>query len=74
MLTGLIRPTTGDAMINGQMISTDLKNIRKSLGVCPQHDILFGDLTVLQHLKMFAVFKGNGNDSQLPAVTSYAHM
>jgi ATP-binding cassette, subfamily A (ABC1), member 3 len=28
------------------------------MGVCPQHDILFEDLTVREHLELFAVFKG----------------
>ena len=58
MLTGLIPPTSGDAIIEGRRISTDMQRIRQSLGVCPQHDILFPDLTVLQHLKIFAAFKG----------------
>lgn len=37
---------------------TEMEKIRKSLGVCPQHDILFGDLTVKEHLDLFAAFKG----------------
>ena len=28
------------------------------MGVCPQHDILFDDLTVKEHLELFATFKG----------------
>lgn len=28
------------------------------MGVCPQHDILFENLTVKEHLEMFATFKG----------------
>lgn len=28
------------------------------MGVCPQHNILFDDLTVREHLELFAVFKG----------------
>lgn len=28
------------------------------MGVCPQHDILFDNLTVKEHLEMFATFKG----------------
>lgn len=32
--------------------------IRSSLGVCPQHDVLFADLTVEEHLSLFAAFKG----------------
>jgi ATP-binding cassette subfamily A (ABC1) protein 3 len=27
-------------------------------GVCPQHDVLFPDLTVEQHLRLFAGLKG----------------
>lgn len=58
MLTGLLNPSSGDATIQGQFLSSDLSTIRKSLGVCPQHDILFPEMTVLQHLEMFAIFKG----------------
>ena len=28
------------------------------LGVCPQHDVLWGDLTALEHMKLFGNFKG----------------
>jgi ATP-binding cassette subfamily A (ABC1) protein 3 len=58
MLTGLIPPTSGDAIIQGLRVSTDMQAIRGMLGVCPQHDILFPDLTVMQHLQMYATFKG----------------
>lgn len=35
------------------------------MGVCPQHDILFDDLTVREHLEMYANFKGmNSKDIQ----------
>lgn len=29
------------------------------MGVCPQFDILYDDLTVKEHLELFAVFKGS---------------
>lgn len=32
------------------------------MGVCPQHDILFDNLTVKEHLEMFATFKGVSGD------------
>ena len=35
-----------------------MEEIRKFLGVCPQHDILFDNLTVKEHLEIFANFKG----------------
>ena len=29
------------------------------MGVCPQHDILFDNLTVKEHLELFSTFKGS---------------
>ncbi|KAK2490464.1 hypothetical protein MC885_020850 [Smutsia gigantea] len=58
MLTGLFPPTSGRAYINGYEISQDMVQIRKSLGLCPQHDILFDDLTVTEHLYFYAQLKG----------------
>ncbi|XP_028556093.1 ABC transporter A family member 1 [Dendrobium catenatum] len=58
MLVGLIPPTSGDALVYGKNITTDMDDIRKALGVCPQHDILFPELTVKEHLVMFAAIKG----------------
>jgi len=58
MLTGLVPPDSGTAIIEGFDINEDLEEIRRNLGVCPQHDILFPDLTVEEHLIMFASFKG----------------
>ena len=31
---------------------------RNKLGICPQHDILFSDLNIREHLEMFSIFKG----------------
>ena len=35
-----------------------METLRTQMGVCPQHDILFDDLTVEEHLTLFATFKG----------------
>lgn len=35
-----------------------MNEIRNYMGVCPQHDILFPDMSVKEHLELFAVFKG----------------
>ncbi|KAK8955097.1 ABC transporter A family member 1 [Platanthera zijinensis] len=58
MLVGLVPPTSGDALVFGKKITTDMADIRKVLGVCPQHDILFPELTVKEHLVMCAALKG----------------
>ncbi|KAG8371966.1 hypothetical protein BUALT_Bualt12G0017800 [Buddleja alternifolia] len=96
MLVGLVRPTSGDALVFGKNILTDMypwnyirisllvgyllalvgllalvptatlltlqDEIRQSLGVCPQYDILFPELTVKEHLEIFANIKGVNED------------
>ncbi|XP_067952133.1 phospholipid-transporting ATPase ABCA3-like [Watersipora subatra] len=57
MLTGFMPPTSGTAMVNGYDIRKDISSIRSSLGLCPQHDILFDNLTVEEHLYFFAKLK-----------------
>ena len=53
MLVGLTTPTAGDALFPGNLsIVRDMHSIRRNLGVCPQHDILFPELTVTQHLQV----------------------
>ncbi|KAM4813631.1 LOW QUALITY PROTEIN: ATP-binding cassette sub-family A member 17-like [Urocitellus parryii] len=58
MLTGPISPSSGQAYINGYEISKDMVQIRKSIGWCPQHDILFDNFTVAEHLFFYAQLKG----------------
>ena len=55
MLTGLFSPTSGDAKINGFNVRSDMAKARDSLGLCPQHNMLFPSLTVLEHLIFFGV-------------------
>lgn len=58
MLTGMMEPSAGEMTVNNLNFRTDMPEIRKKLGVCPQHDILFPDLTVYEHLIIFCRFKG----------------
>ncbi|KAJ4840078.1 ATP-binding cassette sub- A member 1 [Turnera subulata] len=69
MLVGLIPPTSGDAIVFGKNIITDMDEIRDELGVCPQHDILFPELTVREHLEIFATLKGVKEDVLETVVT-----
>jgi ATP-binding cassette subfamily A (ABC1) protein 3 len=58
MLTGLIPPSGGDAYMYGLSMREDMATLRQSLGVCPQHDVLWPDITVKEHLIFFAGIKG----------------
>ena len=58
MLTGMLKPSDGSAVINGYNITNEMDSIRQSLGLCPQHNMLFTDLTVDEHLIFFGMLKG----------------
>ncbi|KAJ3078617.1 hypothetical protein HK102_004366, partial [Quaeritorhiza haematococci] len=58
MLTGLYPPTSGGGTIFGYDLRTEMRYIRQLLGVCPQHDILYDQLTVAEHIRLFAGIKG----------------
>jgi ATP-binding cassette subfamily A (ABC1) protein 3 len=62
MLTGLLEATEGSAFVNGVDIFNNMDEVRKTLGVCPQHDVLFESLTPVDHLRLFCSFKGTPAD------------
>lgn len=41
VVTGLFPPTSGTVYIKGMDIRHDMDLIRRTLGVCPQHNVLF---------------------------------
>eukprot|EP00794_Sanderia_malayensis_P008046 gene8046-8908_t len=58
VLTGLYPPTKGTAVVYGSDIRTDIEGVRKGLGICPQHNVLFDHLTVEEHMWFYAQLKG----------------
>jgi ABC-type multidrug transport system ATPase subunit len=58
MMTGLIPVTSGTANVCGYDLVEELADIRKMIGYCPQHDVLIGNMTVEEHLYLFANIKG----------------
>ncbi|XP_042235284.1 phospholipid-transporting ATPase ABCA3-like [Homarus americanus] len=58
VLTGVYAPSGGYAEVGGWNIATNLKEAREEVGLCPQHNMLFVDLTVMQHLLFFGRLKG----------------
>ncbi|XP_055947316.1 ATP-binding cassette sub-family A member 2-like isoform X3 [Argiope bruennichi] len=59
ILTGLFPPSSGYATIYGHDIRTEMDFIRQSMGMCPQHNVLFEELTVEEHLWFYASLKGS---------------
>ncbi|XP_022217622.2 LOW QUALITY PROTEIN: phospholipid-transporting ATPase ABCA3 [Drosophila obscura] len=58
MLTGIVQPSAGTALLNGYDIRSQLAAARRSLGICPQQNILFDQMTVRDHIKFFSQLKG----------------
>ena len=58
MLTGMYKPTSGNAWMTGYDIRNRLELVQLQIGVCPQFDILWADLTVEEHLLFYARLKG----------------
>ncbi|KAF9320866.1 hypothetical protein BG003_004423 [Podila horticola] len=58
LLTGLYRPTSGTAYVAGANIHNQMNLVHSRTGVCPQHDILWGDLTVADHLLFYSRLRG----------------
>lgn len=57
-MTGLYPPTSGDVSIYGHSIVKELHKARQSIGICPQHNVLFDRLTVMEHMTFFSKIKG----------------
>jgi ATP-binding cassette subfamily A (ABC1) protein 1 len=58
MLTGDVIPTSGTASLAGHDILKEQLQVRRVIGYCPQFDALLENLTVKEHLELFAKIKG----------------
>ncbi|KAI9340189.1 hypothetical protein DFJ73DRAFT_790424 [Zopfochytrium polystomum] len=58
MLTGLYEVSAGRAVLSGYDIRTEMDEVYKVIGICPQFDILWEDLTVEEHLFFYCRLKG----------------
>jgi len=74
VLTGLYSPSSGSAELNGYNINEDMDKVRESLGLCPQHNMLFEDLTVREHLVFFAMLKGLSKSAAEAEALNYINM
>eukprot|EP00930_Biecheleria_cincta_P078067 TRINITY_DN6543_c0_g1_i1.p1 TRINITY_DN6543_c0_g1~~TRINITY_DN6543_c0_g1_i1.p1 ORF type:complete len:2622 (+),score=430.72 TRINITY_DN6543_c0_g1_i1:87-7952(+) len=57
ILTGLYPPTDGDVFVHGVSVRKDSIGVRRQLGVCLQHNALYENVTVEEHLRLFCHLK-----------------
>ncbi len=51
-------PTDGNAYVGGFSIKNQIDIVQLQIGVCPQFDILWENLTVEEHVLFYARIKG----------------
>ena len=59
MITGMFPPSKGSIEINGYDLRLNTPLARQGLSFCPQHNPLYSELTVREHLFLYAAFKGH---------------
>nr|XP_044248856.1 LOW QUALITY PROTEIN: phospholipid-transporting ATPase ABCA1-like [Drosophila takahashii] len=74
MLTGMIPPTSGAAIINGYDITTHTEEARMSMGICPQNNVLFNGMSVSNHIRFFSRIKGLRGEEVEAEVAKYLKM
>ena len=62
ILCGNLQSTGGDAFIAGKNLAHDTTSIQHYVGVCPQFDVVWPDLTVEEHLGFQARNRGVPSD------------
>lgn len=69
MLCGLSYPTSGSGFVAGCDINTQAEEIKRRIGYMSQKFSLYGDLTVIENLRLFATIYGM-DPAQIKAVLS----
>lgn len=58
VLTGVIAPSSGTATLGGFDINDEIDEVKKIIGVVPQFDILWEELTAEEHMVILSKIKG----------------
>jgi ABC-type multidrug transport system ATPase subunit len=58
MVTGMLAADSGDCFIEGHSVTKETALARHEIGFCPQHNILWPDLTCREHLEFYGKIKG----------------
>ncbi|XP_042305626.1 ABC-type organic anion transporter ABCA8-like isoform X2 [Sceloporus undulatus] len=72
VITGDTNPTAGQVLIKGASAATMEENTGGFLGYCPQENALWSNLTVKEHLEIYASIKGIRKDAAAAAIDRIA--
>ena len=65
LLAGLEAPDSGMASVGGFDVVADREVMRQNLGMCPQHDILYDELTNMEQLLLYGSMQGLSDDEAI---------
>lgn len=68
-ITGLFTATSGLGEVLGYDVGGQVDQVQRVMGVCPQHDILWPQLTARETLRLYAAIKGVRADAVEAEVT-----
>lgn len=57
MMTGMLEASQGDALVYGNSITWATEAVQQNLGLCQQLDVLFDEMTTVEHLKLVCNLK-----------------
>ncbi|CAC9461684.1 ATP-binding cassette protein subfamily A, member 4 [Leishmania infantum JPCM5] len=69
MMTGMVSADAGDCYIYGYSVRNQLEKARQQIGYCPQHNILWPNMTCYEHLWYYAALKGLRGAAQEEAIS-----
>lgn len=55
LFVGMMNATEGKVYVEGYDTTTQKSQMRKLLGLCPQHNLFFPDLTIQEHVIFFTM-------------------
>lgn len=58
LITGMISADGGNISVNGYDVATQTRDARGSMSLCPQFNVLYEELRVIEHLRLYAAIKG----------------
>ncbi|XP_063910518.1 phospholipid-transporting ATPase ABCA3-like [Zophobas morio] len=70
-ITGMLPPSGGTVYVNGYDVRKNITKVRDGMGLCLEHNVLFDELTVTEHLLFFSKLKGLDGKEAVSDVDKY---
>lgn len=65
IITSMIKQSSGSVRLLGEQIENKNMGMHLEIGICPQFDCLWDNLTAIEHLQLFGRIKGLSSDDLL---------